>query len=176
MKSVFIGFLCILGPLTIGVALADETSRVASTLPGNPDEVLSMYADEPAMRRAIRKARDELTDFLELAESPKSHQKDFRVRVALIEGNRGEYIWIARFTQDDNSLFTGYVDDDIQMQTRFKRGDRFTFVRGDIGDWTYTDTRKKRVFGAYTECAIMTLAPADIAAKYRKERRPDCEF
>jgi len=175
MKSA-LRVLLMLGPLAAGVVLADEASKVRKTLPGKPDDVISMYVDEPAMRRAIRKARDELTDFLELAESPKKDQKDFRVRVALRERNTGEVIWIAGFKQNDNSLFAGLVDDDIFMPTRFKRGDRFTFVRGDILDWTWTDSRKGRVHGAYTECALMTLAPAAVAAQYRKDRKPDCDF
>jgi hypothetical protein len=32
------------------------------------------------------------------------------------------------------------------------------------------------VFGAYTECALLTLAPADVAAKIRKDHKLDCEF
>jgi uncharacterized protein YegJ (DUF2314 family) len=159
-----------------GVTLADEPPKVNEKLPGESAEVLTMYADEPAMRRAIRKARDSLTDFLELAESPKPWQKNIKVRVALRERNEIEYIWISNFKQNDNSLFSGVVDGEIFMPSRFKRGDRFTFVRGDIGDWTWTDSRKDRVYGAYTECALMTIAPADIAAKYRKQRKPDCEF
>jgi len=176
VKGALLQLLLLLGPLAAGIALADEASKLRKVLPGKPGDMLYMHADEPAMRRAIRKARDGLTDFLELAESPKKDQKDFRVRVALRERNEGEVIWIAGFRQDDNGLFAGTIDDDILMQTRFKRGDRFTFVRGDILDWTWTDTRKSRVHGAYTECALMTLAPADEAAKYRKARKPDCEF
>jgi uncharacterized protein YegJ (DUF2314 family) len=104
--------LVVLGPLAIGVVLADESARVRKILAGKPPGVLTMDADEPAMRRALRHARDGLTDFLELAESPQRHQADFRVRVALRERNQGEVIWIANFKRDDNGLFTGYVDDD----------------------------------------------------------------
>jgi uncharacterized protein YegJ (DUF2314 family) len=175
MKITACRLLLILVPLVIGVALA-EPSKVKTTLPGKPKEVLSMYEDEPVMHRAIRRARAELDDFLELAASPKSHQEHFAVRVMLRERTEGEAIRIAGFEQDDTSLFAGHVDDDIHMQSRFKRGDRFTFVRGDIVDWTYTDTRKGRIYGAYTECALLTLAPADVATKIRKARKLDCEF
>lgn len=165
----------VLLPLVFGATLA-ETPKVSSKLIAAPAPVLSMYADDPVMHRAIRRARAELADFLELAESPKRHQQNFAVRVGLLERNQGEYIWIANFRQDDTGLFTGIVDDDIHMPSRFKRGDRFTFVRGDIVDWTYVDTSKGRTYGAYTECALLTLASADAAAKIRRDLKLDCEF
>jgi uncharacterized protein YegJ (DUF2314 family) len=164
-----------LAPLALGVALA-ETPQVKITLPDKPKEVLSMYVDDPVMHRAIRRARAELDDFLELAHAPKSNQEHFAVRVMLLERNQGEAVWIADFTVDDTDLYAGIVADDIHMPSRFKRGDRFTFVRGDIIDWTYTDTRKSRVYGAYTECALLTLAPGQVAAQIRKDRKLDCEF
>lgn len=162
--------------MALGVAVARDATQVKTPLPGKDGDLLSMDADEPVMHGALRRARAGLADFLELAETPPRHLTGFRVRVALRERNEGEYIWIRDFKEGDNGRFEGVVDDDIHMQTGFKRGDRFTFTRGDIGDWTYTDTRKNRIHGAYTECALMTLAPAAVAAQYRKARKPDCEF
>ena len=150
--------------------------QVKSPMPESPGELLVMHADHPVMHRAIRRARAELADFLELAESPRAHQEKFAVRVMLLERNEAEYIWVSDFKQDDNSLFAGVVSGDIHMQSRFKRGDRFTFLRGDIVDWTYTDARKGRVHGAYTECALLTLAPPEVAARTRKKLKLDCEF
>ena len=175
MKRILTRLPLLLGPLVIGAALA-ETPKVQITLPDAPEETLSMYVDDPVMHRAIRRARAELAEFLELAESPKSHQEHFAVRVLLVERNEGEAIWISGFKGDDTSLYAGIVAGDITMPSRFKRGDRFTFVRGDIVDWTYTDTRKGRIYGAYTECALLTLAPAQVATKIRADHKLDCEF
>lgn len=163
-------------PLVPGVVLCAETPKVNTTLPGKPPVVLTMYADEPVMHRAIRRARAELPEFLELAESPNRHLVHFAVRVALRQGPVAEYIWVTDFSKNDAELYAGVVDGDIHMPTQFKRGDRFTFVRGDIIDWTYTDERKGRVHGAYTECALLTLAPPEVAAKIRKDHKLDCEF
>lgn len=174
MRSGLRRLLFALVPVALGAALA-ETPKVNGTLSDSP-AVLTMYADDPVMHRAIRRARAELADFLELAESPKSHQAHFAVRVGLLERNQGEYIWVKDFKQDDTGLYAGIVDDDIHMESRFKRGDRFTFVRGDIIDWTYTDTRKGRTYGAYTECALLTLAPAGLAEQVRRQYKLDCEF
>ena len=165
----------LIGVLAMSIVRA-ETPKVNTTLPGKPDQVLSMSADDPLMHRAIRRARAELADFLELAEAPQRHQKDFAVRVLLLQRNQGEYIWISGFKEGDNGRFAGHVDGDIHMQSQFKRGDPFTFTRGDIVDWTWTDERTGRIHGAYTECALMTLAPPDVAAKFRKEHKLDCEF
>ena len=175
MKRTNYRFMWVLGSLAFGAALA-ETPTLKSTMPGNPKAVLSMYADEPIMYRAIRRARKELDEFLVLAESPKYQQEHFAVRVGLMEPNARVYIWVTDFKKDDTGLYAGVVDDDLHVPTNFKRGDRFTFIRGDIVDWTYTDTRKGRVYGAYTECALLTLAPADVAAQIRKDNKLDCEF
>lgn len=157
-------------------AWAAVMPQLKTTLPGKPEQVLTMHADHPLMLRAIRRARSELADFLELAESPPGNLTHFSVRVTLLERNEAEYIWVTDFTKDDNSLFAGVVDGDIHMKTRFKRGDRFTFRQGDIVDWTYTDTRKGRVHGAYTECALLTLAPAADAQRIREKHQLDCNF
>ena len=163
-------------PLFASVALAAPMPQLKTTLPGKPDQVFTMDADHPLMLRAIRRARSELADFLELAESPPGNLTHFSVRVTLLERNEAEYIWVTGFAQDDNSLFAGVVDGDIHMKSRFKRGDRFTFRRGDIVDWTYTDTGKGRVHGAYTECALLTLAPAADAQQIREKNQLDCNF
>lgn len=135
---------------------------------------LSMNADAPVMRAAVRRATAELADFLELAESPRPHQKNFAVRVALLERREIEYIWISDFSRDDAGLYTGVVDGDIHMKARFKKGDKFTFIHGDIVDWMYTDTRKNRVHGAYTECALLTLAPPGDVERERKKLKLNC--
>jgi uncharacterized protein YegJ (DUF2314 family) len=175
MKRALYRLLFSLGPLVFGVALA-ETAKLHTALPGKPDAVLTMYADDPVMYRAMRRARRELDEFLEIAESPQRHQQNFAVRVAYAHGTQADFIWIANFKKDDSGLYAGIVDDEIRFPSQFKRGDRFTFVRSDIGDWTYTDTKKGRVYGAYTECALLTLAPQDVAAKIRADHKLDCEF
>jgi len=89
MRGILTRLLLLLGPLVMGAALA-ETPKVKSTLPDAPKETLSMFVDDPVMHRAIRRARAELAEFLELAESPKSHQEHFAVRVLPIERNEGD--------------------------------------------------------------------------------------
>ena len=175
MKLLMRRLLIVLGPLVLGAAGA-ETPKVSTTLPIEPHTTLTMYADEPVMHRALLRAHHELPEFLEIADTPPRHLVNFSVRVLLIHGPLKEYIWISKFKQVDDKAFTGYVDDDIHMPTQFKRGDPFTFVRTDIADWTYTDTKTGRVHGAYTECALLTLAPQDVAAKIRADHKLDCEF
>lgn len=170
--------LLLIAPLVTGVAMAKLPPKAHMILPGSyPEAVLTMTAADPAMDRAIRRARNGLADFLKFHKSPKHRYEKFAVRVVLYWGNEREYIWIRDFKQrDDSNMYAGKVAGRIYMQTGFRPGDQFTFVRGDIIDWTYTDTRTQHVHGAYTECALMTLAPADVAAEYRKDRKPDCDF
>ncbi|HTU64685.1 MAG TPA: DUF2314 domain-containing protein [Steroidobacteraceae bacterium] len=166
--------LCV-GSLACTFAFAAATPRVSTKLPGKKGQVLTMFADEPVMLRAIRRARAELDDFFRVVDSPKSYQSNFSVRVAMREAGGGEYLWISGFREGD-TLYEGVVDQDVHPPSAFKRGDKFTFKRADIVDWTYTDTREGRVHGAYTECALLTLAPADVAQKIRTEHKIDCDF
>ena len=175
MKHALRTALVILGTLVVSAANA-ESPRFITTLAVKPPIELSMYADEPVMRRALHRAHEELPAFLETADTPPSHLVDFSVRVLLIWGQHKEFIWVSNFRQTGERSFAGYVDDDVHITTGFKRGDPFTFVRTDIADWMYTDTTKDRVYGAYSECALMTLAPAGVAAKIRKDYKLDCEF
>lgn len=155
--------------------LAAPMPMVRTTLPGKPG-VLAMHADHAVMLRAIRRARAELPDFLELAESPRSNMSRISVRVSLRERNEAEYIWVTDFKQGDTALFAGVVEGRIFMKSRFTTGDPFTFVRGDIIDWTYTDTRSGKVHGAYTECALLTLAKEADARPIRAKHESNCEF
>lgn len=175
MKHTLRRVLFAVGSLVLGVAGA-ESPTLSTTLPGRDGATLTMFADDPVMLRALRRARGELDGFLKLAETPPGYLTHFSVRVALIQGTGSQYIWISEFKEGDGGLYAGVVDDDPRPPARFKRGDRFTFVRADIQDWTYTDTRKGRVVGAYSECALLTLAPADVAAKIREEHELDCAF
>lgn len=165
----------VLAPLILGAAHA-ESPKLTTTLSVEPHSTLTMYADEPIMRRALQRAHDELPEFLELADTPPRHLVDFSVRVLLIRGQRKEFIWISNFSQTGDRSFVGYVDDTVHVTDEFKLGDRFTFVRSDIADWMYTDTKKDKVFGAYTECALLTLAPVGVAAKVREDYKLDCAF
>jgi uncharacterized protein YegJ (DUF2314 family) len=167
--------LVILGFLAVSVSDA-ESPKLTTTLAVEPPVELSMYADEPVMLRALRRAHQELPGFLEIADTPPRHLVDFSVRVLLIRGPKKEFIWITDFRQTGERSFAGRVNDDVHITTDFKRGDPFTFVRTDIADWMYTDTKSDKVHGAYTECALLTLAPVDVAAKIRRDYKLDCEF
>lgn len=145
-----------------------------SVLPGKPRDLLTMSAAEPLMDRAIRKARAELGDFLELAKSP-DKARDPAVRVYLLERNEVEYVWVSQFRETESGHFAGVVEGDIVMKSRFKPGDPFTFVKGDIGDWVYTD-KQGRIHGSYTECALLTLAPAAAADPIRRRHETNCVF
>ena len=175
MKQALRGLLVVMGSLVVSAGNA-ESAKLTTTLAVKPPIELSMYADEPVMRRAMRQAHLELPRFLEIADTPPRHLVDFSVRVLLIRGPRKEFIWISNFRQTGERSFAGDVNDDVHIATDFKRGDPFTFVRTDIADWMYTDTKKDKVHGAYTECALLTLAPVDVAAKIRKDYKLDCAF
>lgn len=118
--------LLFVASLSATAVLAAPMPMVRTTLPGKPG-VLAMHADHAVMLRAIRRARAELPDFLELAESPRSNMS----RIS---------------------------------------------VRGDIVDWTYTDTRSGRVHSAYTGGALLTLAKEADARPIRAKHESNCEF
>ena len=61
------------------------------------------------------------------------------------------------------------------MTAKYKLGDRYSFTRDDIVDWTYFDRSKAKVYGNYTLCALLKLKPEEEAARVKAEYHLDCE-
>lgn len=160
--------LILAAAMTLAAPLATAQAQVSE------DVVTNMSNDDPMMRKAFRRARTELDAFLKTARAPASHQSDFAVKVGLREGERTEYVWISDFKVDARGNFSGVINNEIQIATKYKVGDTYRFTRAEIVDWLYFDAREVRMYGNYTMCALLTQESAEQAAKAIAQYKLDC--
>lgn len=155
--------------LAVTTANAQDISAKADR-----DELTFMRDEEPAMQRAFSKARAELDQFLSIARAPAPGLVGFAVKVGISEGADAEYFWISNFSES-NGKFTGQISNEPRMVKSVKLGQKYSFVRTQIVDWTYIDKSRRKMIGNYTLCALLTKEPPSEAEATRKRFNLDCE-
>lgn len=103
--------------------------------------------DDPEMDAAEAKARETIGQFLAALANPKPEQTAFEIKVAFEQGDDGEYMWLNELTYA-NGQFTGTLNNDPQVVTNVRRGDRKTVKASDICDWLILENGQ--VVGGYT--------------------------
>ena len=138
------------------------------------DDLTYMADEEPAMQRAIARARAELDGFLAKAKSPPADTFGFAVKVAIRDRDVTEYFWVSPFTEADGR-FIGKVDNEPRTVRTVKAGQSYAFVKSEIVDWMYASRTVRKVYGNYTMCALLTKEPPKEAEGVRKRFGLDCE-
>jgi len=138
------------------------------------DELSFVPSDDPAMERAFGKARATLDKFLQMASAPAPGTSDYAVKVAVSDGKRTEYFWVSEFERSGDK-FSGRLANEPRIVKKYKNGQRFEFPRNLIVDWTYIDASKKKMFGNFTACALLTREPPEEARKFRARFGLDCD-
>lgn len=138
------------------------------------DELFFVPTADPAMERAFGKARSTLDNFLRLASAPAPGTSDYSVKVAVSEGKNTEYFWVSDFERSGEK-FIGRLANEPQIVKKFKNGQKFEFPRNQIVDWTYIDASKRKMFGNFTACALLTREPPEEARKFRERFGLDCD-
>jgi uncharacterized protein YegJ (DUF2314 family) len=138
------------------------------------DELSFVPSDDPAMGRAFGKARTTLDNFLRLASAPAPGTSDYSVKVAVSDGKNTEYFWVSDFERSGEK-FTGRLANEPRIVKKYKNGQKFEFPRNLIVDWTYIDASKRKMFGNFTACALLTKEPPEEARKFRERFGLDCD-
>ena len=138
------------------------------------DEVSFMAREEPAMRKAFEQAKSTLDPFLKLASSPMEGTTGYALKVAVSDGRNTEYFWVNRFVAQGDR-FTGHLGNEPRLVKKYKFDERFPFDREQIVDWTYTDTKSRRMHGNYTACALLTKEPPAQAQAFKQKYGLSCE-
>lgn len=134
-------------------------------------EVVSVASEDADMAGAIRTARDGLDEFLKLAASPPPDTSDYKLKVAVRDGEEVEHFWVIPFQQTDDG-FTGTLANDPKLVRNVEVGQSIRFKRSDISDWGYV--RHGRQVGSYTVCVLFKQMPAEQATYYRTNHGFDC--
>ena len=139
------------------------------------DELAFMAAEEPAMRKAFERARATLEDFLKAATQPAPGTTGYAVKVAVTEGKNTEYFWVSPFICGNGARCEGVLANEPRMVKKYKNGERFSFERNLIVDWTFLDPTKKRMAGNFTACALLTKEPPEQATKFIAQYGLQCD-
>jgi uncharacterized protein YegJ (DUF2314 family) len=137
------------------------------------DSAVEMNDEEPAMQKAMERARTGLDDFLRKAGSPPPDTDYYSVKVRVREGDNLEYLWLSNLTAK-GEMWSGRIDN-IPMVRSVKKGQSYSFAKSEIVDWTYIDRTKKKIVGNFTTCALLTKEPPDVAQKIQKQYGLNCD-
>jgi uncharacterized protein YegJ (DUF2314 family) len=137
------------------------------------DSAVEMSDEDPAMQKAMDRARAGLEGFLQKAGSPPPNTDQYSVKVRVSEGDNREYLWVSNL-KAQGDLWSGRIDN-LPMIRSVKKGQSYSFAKTEIVDWTYIDRSKKKVVGNFTTCALLTKEPPGVAASIQKQYGLDCD-
>lgn len=163
--------------LAIAAALFVPAAGAQSLLQkADKDDLVFMRDEEPAMKKAFAKASASLNDFLAIARAAAPTHTDFSMKVAISQGEKTEYFWVSNFVEKTDGSFEGDIANEPRMVKHVKLGQRHSFPRARIVDWTYIDTRTHAMVGNFTLCALLTKESATQAGAMKKRYRLDCDW
>lgn len=161
-------------PLIIVIGLLAATPLAAQTVleKAARDETATVADIDPNMAAAMRRAQSTLADFLKIAAAPSPGMQSFSLKVAVREGERVEYFWIAPFA-NNGSQFSGEINNTPRVVHSVKMGQTITFAQSDIVDWLYIENGTMK--GNYTACALLKSAPKSEVAEFKKVFGLSCD-
>lgn len=140
------------------------------------DELVFMQDEEPAMRKAFQRAKETLDSFLANARSGSPDHSDFSLKVAVSQGKDTEYFWVSDFVDKGNGRFEGTIANEPRMVRTVRFGQRYSFQRSHIVDWTYIDKAQRRMAGNFTLWALLTKEPRQEAEAVKRRFNLDCSW
>lgn len=135
------------------------------------DKVFKAVQGDPDMVEAIRQARATLDTFLAAAADRPPGTQDFKVKVALQEGEQTEHFWVTSFFVTPDG-FEGTLAGDPAVLKSLKAGQRIRFTKDDVADWGYR--KDGHQVGSYTMCAAFKTMPKADVEFYRHNSGFDC--
>jgi len=164
MPSVVLFILLLISPSVYSQSFTDKAKK---------DNAVDMSDEDPAMQKAMQRARAGLDDFLRKAGSPPLNTDQYSVKVRVSEGDKQEYLWISNL-KAQGDLWSGRIDN-LPMIRSVKKGQSYSFTKTEIVDWTYIDKSKKKVIGNFTTCALLTKEPPGVAESVQKQYGLECD-
>ncbi|MBK9306530.1 MAG: DUF2314 domain-containing protein [Nitrospira sp.] len=164
----------LLGAVLMMLTIAPSSVLSASFMDkAKQDSAVEMNDEEPAMQKAMERARTGLDDFLRKAGSPPPETDYYSVKVRVREGDNLEYLWLSNL-KAQGELWSGRIDN-VPMIRSVRKGQSYSFAKSEIVDWTYIDRTKKKIVGNFTTCALLTKETPDVAQKIQQQYGLDCD-
>ena len=130
--------------LTVLVA---ASSLVGCSAEPSADPVITVAKDDAEMNAAIAKARASLPSFWQKFDQPGPGETDFSLKVAIKDPNGTEHFWLVDLERVDGKIL-GTINNDAEIVSSVKDGDRIPIPESDISDWMYM--RDGKIVGNYT--------------------------
>ncbi len=165
--------LCMLSIVLSVLLLPPSAFSQSFTDKAKKDSAVDMSDEDPAMQKAMERARVGLDDFLRKAGSPPPDTDQYSVKVRVSEGHSHEYLWVSNL-KVQGDLWSGRIDN-LPMIRSVKKGQSYSFAKTEIVDWTYIDKSKKKVVGNFTTCALLTKEPPGVAESIQKQYGLECD-
>ena len=165
--------LVILSIATLALLVSPSAFSQSFTDKAKKDSAVEMSDEDPAMQKAMERARAGLEDFLRKAGAPPPNTDQYSVKVRVSEGDNQEYLWVSNL-KAQGDLWSGRIDN-LPMIRSVKKGQSYSFAKTEIVDWTYIDRSKKKVVGNFTTCALLTKEPPAVAESIQKQYGLECD-
>lgn len=165
--------LVMLGVVLLVLLISLPAFSQSFTDKAKKDSAVEMSDEDPAMQKAMERARAGLEDFLRKAGTPPPNTDQYSVKVRVSEGDNQEYLWVSNL-KAQGDLLSGRIDN-LPMIRSVKKGQSYSFAKTEIVDWTYIDRSKKKVFGNFTTCALLTKEPPGVAESIRRQYGLECD-
>lgn len=162
------------GIVVVCAGMASEPVRAQTPLEkAQRDELFWSKRGDPAMARAIKKARETLDAFFEVAAAPPENTRAHSVKIALRKGDQTEFVWIAPFRRN-GERFIGTLNNTPRLVMPHRKGDELPFTRDEIVDWTYFEGNRMR--GNFTACPLLAKSPPAEQEAFKRNYGLSCDF
>lgn len=151
---------------------AKETAKDKAA--AKADEVLEIDPEDPAMKAAVKKAQATFDDFIKTVSTRNPNFANIAVRVALRDGKKVEYVWVAPFTILDKGGYKGTISAVPTIVKKYQFSQQVPFKRADVVDWMYTEADTRIMRGNFTTCAQLARAPEAEVKEMKKRYGLDC--
>jgi len=149
-------FACRLLPIAIVAVSAG--CGVPDDSPGIEDSTISVSADDPEMNLAISRARESLSHFWQVFDTPTRGESDFALKVRIEDSGGVEHFWVTDLRRADGKVY-GLIGNDANTVTSVKLGDEIQVPDDDVTDWLYM--RDGKMVGNFTVRPLFREMPAD---------------
>lgn len=173
MQRLVVLSVVLLALLLCSAAIYSSAFSQSFTDKAKKDSAVDMSDEDPAMQKAMERARAGLEDFLRKAGSPPPDTDQYSVKVRVSEGDKQEYLWVSNL-KAQGDLWSGRIDN-LPIIRSVKKGQSYSFAKTEIVDWTYINRSKKKVFGNFTTCALLTKEPPGVAESIQRQYGLECD-
>ena len=130
-------------------------------------DTITISRDDPKLKAAEAEAKEHWPEFLH-AFKERSPGQYFAVKGRILEGDKGEYLWL-QVTDVDDKVVHGKVDNDPTMLKKVVRGADLHIPIAEVDDWLYNNAPAKGESAAKVESkGGYTLRVFDQIAKSKR--------